>query len=192
MFSTSTRRALLAAATLALCALWATPARAQFSNHSIGFEAGGVYIPSPGISSGGALGLDSTLYMESGVELYFRILVGIHHVNGLSLCQTDTEPNRNACNVVGLMPAFGFRYLFIEDNIRPYLGLNVAYEAYFTTNYISRFSISPMAGIEFFVSDNFSIGLQVEYHMLLALNSTPDYDWLEHGVVGLVKVGWYF
>jgi hypothetical protein len=41
-----------------------------------------------------------------------------------------------------------------------------------------------MGGIEFFVAENFSIGLQAEYHLMLELNGSP-----AHAVIGLGKVG---
>jgi outer membrane protein len=83
--------------------------------------------------------------------------------------------------------------MFLEDSIRPYVGFNVAYEAYFTSNYTSRFSFSPMAGIEFFVSENFSLGPQLEYHLLVMLNTPGDgSDNPEHGLVGVFKIAWYF
>ena len=176
-------RAALVAGAFAACLLCGSEARAQFANHSIGFEAGGVYVANPsaqGVGSGGQLGIDSTLYIESGFDLYFRVLVGIHHA---PICGT----NYNGCEVVGVIPAVGFRYLLSEDTIRPYLGLTLGYLAFFTDTYDSRFSISPMAGIEFFVADNFSIGLQAEYHLMLELNGNP-----AHAFIGLAKVGWYF
>ncbi|MBI5549721.1 MAG: hypothetical protein HY901_38025 [Deltaproteobacteria bacterium] len=171
-------RAVAAAGAFLCAALAAKPAQAQFANHSIGFEAGYVYVANPAaqnVGSGFDLGVNSTLYIESGFDLYFRILVGIHK---------QRLPEQN---VVGILPAVGFRYLFSEDTVRPYLGLNLAYQAYITDEYSSRFALAPQAGIEFFVAENFSIGFQTEYHLVLSLNAPP-----EHGVIGLGRVGWYF
>ena len=184
-------RTLLVNGVFAACLLTGAQARAQFANHSIGFEAGGVYVANPEaqrVGSGAQVGLNASLYIESGFEVYFRALVGIHHGDA-GIC--GGKPS--GCEVVGVVPAMGFRYLFSEDTIRPYLGLTVGYLAFFgknvdnSDNVNSRFSISPMGGIEFFVSDNFSIGLQAEYHLMLELNGSP-----AHAVIGVGKVGWYF
>ncbi len=183
--------AVVAAGAFAACLLTAPQARAQFANHSIGFEAAGVYVANPEaqrVGSGAQLGLNAALYIESGFELYFRALVGIHHGDA-AICGGKV----GGCEVVGVVPAMGFRYLFSEDTIRPYLGLTAGYLAFFGKNadnsdaVNSRFSLSPMGGIEFFVAENFSIGLQAEYHLMLELNGSP-----AHAVIGLGKVGWYF
>ena len=153
-------------------------ARAQFANHSIGFEAGGVIIGNPQefqVGSGGGLGVNSTLYLEKSFELYVRLVVSIHNYDNL--------------NVVGLLPSVGFRYLFSEDTIRPYLGLTIGYLAFFTENYINRGSLGPMAGIEAFVGDNFSVGLQAEYQLMAEI--VPQFR-AEHAFVLLGKAGWYF
>ncbi len=180
MLTPRTLRATLVAAAFAVGTVAASDAQAQFANHSIGFELGGMWIPNPdaqNVGSGGMLGLNSTLYIEAGFELYFRILVGIHHV---------PKPSPGT-DVFGLAPAVGIRYLFSEDYIRPYLGVLLEYDSFFMDEYEPRITVAPMGGLEFFVSDNFSIGIQAEYHLLLWLNESP-----EHSVVGLAKAGWYF
>ena len=179
MSKLSVTRALLATGVFAACVFSASPAQAQFANHSIGFEVGGMWIANPeaqGVGSGGGLGINATLYIESGFEMYFRLLVGLHAPAGL-----------NKSTAVAISPALGFRYLFSEENVRPYLGLAIAYDSFLNIPYDARFTVAPMAGLEFFVADNFSIGVQAEYHLLLQLDKDP-----EHAVVGLGKFGWYF
>lgn len=183
------RRA-LAIGAFAACLTAGGAAHAQFANHSIGFEAAGVFVANPdaqNVGSGGQVGIDATLYIESGVELYFRALVGIHHAMPSACIDSAGHMNVNGCEVVGVIPAVGFRYLFSEESVRPYLGLTLGYLAFFTSTYDSRFSISPMGGLEFFVSENFSVGIQAEYHLMLELGASP-----AHAVLGLGKVGWYF
>lgn len=172
-------RAALAAGALVACLSTASPARAQFANHSIGVEVGAIIIGNPaefGIGSGGGLGLNATLYIESGFDLYFRALVSINNYKNV--------------NVVGVLPAIGFRYLISEDTIRPYLGLSVGYLAFFQDNANwGRFALSPMAGIEFFVADNFSLGLQAEYDLMAEI--VPAFK-AEHAAVILARFNWYF
>lgn len=174
-----TLRAVLAAGAFAACGLAGGSALAQFANHSIGIEGGYVYVANPAslnVGSGGQLGLMSTLYIESGFEIYFRLLVGIH------------REHSNGQNVVGVLPAIGFRYLLSEDHFRPYIGLNLAYLHFFMDNDNGLFGgLSPFAGFEVFVANNMSLGLQAEYHLLLSLNEAP-----EHAVVIVSRVAWYF
>ena len=176
---------------LAVCLLCGSEARAQFANHSLGLETAGVYVANPDalnstqgvkqtVGSGGQIGIDATLYIDGGFDFYIRVLVGIH--------QSDRCNGLQGCQVVGVVPALGFRYLLLEDTIRPYLGLTVGYLAFFTAEYDSRFAISPMGGVEFFISDSFSIGPQIEYHLMLELNQKEP----AHAVIGVVRMGWYF
>lgn len=168
----------LASGAFALLALASGEARAQFANHSIGFEAGYNYVANPdaqNVASGFSFGISSTLYIENGFDLYFRALLGIH------------KETLDDTNVVALVPALGVRYLLSEDTIRPYLGLSLGYMHVFMMDYIARFNVTPNAGIEFFVGENLSLGLQAEYHLIVSLNSSP-----EHGIVGLGRINWYF
>jgi len=180
MLTPRSLRTLVAVAAFAGSLVASAPAQAQFANHSIGFELGGMWVTNPdalNVGSGGILGINSTLYIESGFELYFRLQVGIHHV-------PKPSPGKD---VFGMAPGIGFRYLFSEDTIRPYLGLLAAYDSFFMDTYSPRITVAPFGGLEFFVADNFSIGVQAEYHLLLWLNESP-----EHSVTGVAKVGWYF
>jgi len=171
-------RAAVTAGTLALATLASSAAHAQFANHSLGIEGGFAYIANPSaqnVGSGGNVGIDSTLYIENGFDLYFRLLIGVHR---------QQEPSKN---VIGILPAVGFRYLFSEDLFRPYVGLSLAYLAFFTDDYTSRIAVSPMVGFEYFVSYNMSLGLQAEYDLIISLNDSP-----EHAAVVAGKVAWYF
>jgi hypothetical protein len=169
-------------------------AQAQFANHSIGIELGGTYIGNPheqkpNVGSGGDLGLNATLYIESGFDLYFRVLFGVYRRYD---CPVDVN-NGHECNVVGIMPSIGFRYLFSEEQIRPYLGLNLTYLAFIppSNDDVSydalRLSLSPMFGVDFFVMDNFSLGPQIEFDLQLDLQGK-----FQFGGVLSFKLGWYF
>jgi outer membrane protein len=158
-------RALRSAVALACCAAalcLAAPARAQFANHSIGFEAGYLFIES-GVQAGSGpdIGLEATLYLDAGFELYLRTLVGLHK-------DSAVDPSQTA---VGIFPAMGVRYLFSEESLRPYLGVSVSYMHFFGDGLPgSLFAVSPNAGIEYFFEANTALGLQAEYHRILALN----------------------
>jgi outer membrane protein len=162
-------------------------AQAQFANHAVGLEVGGMWVlnpedvhgNSPKIGSGGGLGLYGSLYVESGFELQARVLITIH--------ERIANPNYT---VVGVLPTLGFRYLFSEEYIRPFIGLDIAYLAFVTNDYdAARFALVPVLGIDFFPSENFSIGLQVEPHVILDL--VPQF-WVGFALAGVARVGWHF
>lgn len=137
-------------------------AQAQYANHSFGFEAG-YFAPerAVGIKGGPVFGIDSTLYIDGGFDLYFRVLAGIH--------QEVVMEN----NVIGMFPAIGFRYLLSEDTVRPYLGFNLSMMHFFQSNLSDLlFAVNPHAGLEFYPSNDFALGVQAEYHRILVLNGT--------------------
>lgn len=154
---------LLQTALVALTVLWAGEAAAQFTNHTIGFDVGYLSIDrSVGAESGPVLGLESTLYIESGFDLYFRVLAGIHK-----------EVNGEKQNAIGFFPGMGVRYLFSEEDVRPYLGASLTYLQFFgaaTLPTTLRVAVSPFAGLEIYVQSNTAIGFQAEYQRIIELN----------------------
>jgi outer membrane protein len=172
-------RSTLAAGASFCCLAWASSARAQFANHSIGFEAGYLFIDS-GVQAGSGpdIGLEATLYLDSGFELYFRVLVGLHE----NLAVTPPQ------KAVGIFPALGVRYLFSEEQLRPYVGLSVAYMHFFGDNLPGAlFGVSPNAGLEYFFQANTALGLQAEYHRILALNEPG-----ANAFALVAKIAWSF
>lgn len=174
-----TSRTCLAAAALALGLGAAGEARAQFANHSIGFEAGYLFMDSQvQVGSGPDLGVVGTLYLDGGFELYLRVLAGIHE-------NLAVWPRKQA---VGLFPALGVRYLFTEESLRPYLGLSVSFMHFFGDNLpTALFGVSPNAGLEYYFEANTAVGLQAEYHRILALNEPGG-----NAFAVIAKISWGF
>ncbi|HCF60131.1 MAG TPA: hypothetical protein DFS52_19315 [Myxococcales bacterium] len=146
-------------ALIALVTLWAGNALAQFTNKTIGFQAGYVGVNKSLMVAGGpVLGIESTLYLGDGFDLAFRVVAGIHQ---------DQITDKNA---VGVFPAIGFRYLFSEEDARPYLGLNIAYLRFFGADSMANpnlVALAPVAGFEYYFQSNTALGLQAEYQGIL-------------------------
>jgi len=174
----------LMGASVALAALlYSGAAQAQFTNHSIGFEAGYLIIDrSVGAGSGPDFGVNATLYIESGFDLYCRLIFGIHE---------DLGPGEK--KAVGFFPALGVRYLFSEDMLRPYVGLNLAFMHFFGSDYLpgALFSANPNLGLEYYFDSNLSVGLQAEYHRILVLNSTASSQ-SGNAYAIVAKIAWGF
>lgn len=169
----------LAAAAFALGLGAAGEARAQYANHSIGFEAGYLFVdPLIQVGSGPDLGIEGTIYLDNGFELYLRVVAGIHD-------DLAVFPVQKA---IGIFPALGVRYLFTQEALRPYLGLSVSFMHFFGDNLPSAlFGVSPNAGLEYFFQANTAVGLQAEYHRILALNEPSG-----NAFAVLAKISWGF
>ncbi len=175
----TTTRTFFAAAAFALGLGAAGEARAQFANHSIGFEAGYLFIdPQVQAGSGPDVGIVATFYLDAGFELYLRLLAGLHENLAVS-------PSQQA---IGLFPALGVRYLLTEESLRPYLGLSFSFMHFFGDNLPSAlFGVSPNVGLEYFFEANTAVGLQAEYHRILALNEPGG-----NAFAILAKISWGF
>jgi outer membrane protein len=161
---------------VALCA--ASPARAQYANHSIGFEAGYMVFDSDiGAGDGPDVGVEATVYLDNGFELYFRTLIGLHK---------DQAADKNA---IGAFPAVGVRYLFSDESLRPYVGVTASYLHFFGGDTLpgSLFAVSPNLGLEYFFEANTALGLQAEYHRVLALNGPSG-----NAFAAVARIAWGF
>ena len=153
------------------------PAQAQFANKTIGLSVGYMKLNTDnGYDHGIPVGLEATLYIESGWEF-------VTHFDFMIMHQPVIDQN-----VVGVAPTVGFHYLFNEEDIRPYAGLDLSYLHIFsdvdTTNY---FGLGPNVGIDFMVSESVSVGVKAQYNLYLALNG-PN----ENSIAGQAIVKTYF
>ncbi|HZH02323.1 MAG TPA: hypothetical protein VEY30_00985, partial [Myxococcaceae bacterium] len=74
--------------------------------------------------------------------------------------------------VVGVAPSVGLRYLFSEEGLRPYAGLDLSFLLTFREVGIrSYFGLGPNIGLDYFLSDTFSIGVRGQYNLYVALNT---------------------
>ena len=153
--------------------LWATPAHAQFANHSLGLSIGYYKLFQDNLNWALPISLDGSIYVEGGFEATasfdFMIL---------------TVPTAAGTQqIIGLQPTVGFRYLFLEETIRPYIGLDLIYLHIFgttgtTTNLTAQdyVGLSPKVGIDFFTSDTFSLGLQSRAAILYFPNRPATFE----------------
>ncbi|MGI5862782.1 MAG: hypothetical protein ACOX6T_12090 [Myxococcales bacterium] len=168
-------------ALVALVTLWAGNALAQFTNKTIGFQAGYVGVDKAAlkVAGGPVLGIESTLYLDNGFDLAFRAVAGIHK---------DQITEKNA---VGVFPAIGFRYLLSEEDVRPYLGLNIAYLRFFGADSMPNpnlVALAPMAGLEYYFRSNTALGIQAEYQGIIDIpNGT-----LTNAFAAVARILWGF
>jgi outer membrane protein len=65
----------------------------------------------------------------------------------------------------------GFRYLFLEETIRPYIGVDLSYMHIFGITAIADYvGIGPKVGVDFFTSDSFSLGVVARANFFWILN----------------------
>ncbi|MBJ6763129.1 hypothetical protein JGU66_20365 [Myxococcaceae bacterium JPH2] len=139
--------------------LGATPARAQFANHSIGVSLGYMdFKRTAGLEGTPFLGIDASLYIESGFELV--------SLTKIMFPRSVADDKR----VVGLAPSLGIRYLFMEESIRPYVGSDISYLVVLKNTTSNFVGIGPNVGVDYFVSDTVSMGIRAQYNFYIALN----------------------
>lgn len=147
-------------------ALFATAAHAQFSNRTLGLSVGYLKLNADnGIDHAFPIGLEASSYIENGFELVGKFDFMILH-----------QPLPADLNVVGIAPTLGFHYLFAEEDIRPYAGVDLSFLHIFgsetdTQNY---FGLGPNVGVDFMVSESMSLGAQAQYNLYLALNGPTE------------------
>jgi len=152
----------LTAALLLGAMLLPQDAQAQFTNNTIGFQAGYLVLEDKiGADSGPILGIEGTLYLDAGFDLFFRAAAGVH----------KARISKNTA--IGFFPSLGVRYHLSDEDFRPYLGGSFAYMDFYGVDELggTRFSVSPFAGVEYYFSSNAAAGLQGEYHRIIALNA---------------------
>jgi outer membrane protein len=148
-------------------------ANAQFANKSLGVQAG--FLSLDGVFGdefdyGIPFGVRGSLYIENGFEASLNIGLMVVH---------DKVLNTNVLALDG--PALGIRYLFLEESVRPYAGVDLSYLQIFgntsqpNTAYCG---LGPNAGIDFFVSDSVSLGLRARFNLYISLNEV----WESFGV----------
>lgn len=142
-----------------MAVLVADEAWAQFGNRSLGVSGGYLSIVDPTIEWGVPLQLESSIFLEEGWESTFRV--------PLMILQ-DKVLNRQ---VVATGGNVGLRYLFTQETVRLYAGAELAFLYIFRDNGQTTFvGLAPNAGVDFFVSDSFSLGARGTLNVYLALN----------------------
>jgi outer membrane protein len=146
-----------------LCVLFllsATSAHAQYANHSLGLSAGYMrFAEDSQLEPGLFLGLEGSYYLDAGFELV--------SLTKLALPRDPVSGDR----VLGLAPSAGLRYLFAEENVRPYLGTDVSYLMVFKTAGMQQYmGVGPNVGVDLFVGESTSLGARAQYNFYVRLN----------------------
>jgi outer membrane protein len=145
---------------LAVALFAAAPAHAQFANRGMGLSAGYMnFNGTASLNSTVFLGFDASIYIENGFELV-----------SLTKLAFPVDP-LSGQRVVGLAPSLGFRYLFMEESLRPYVGADLSYLHLFKPQGEQNFvGVGPNAGLELFVSDSVSLGARAQLNAYLSLS----------------------
>lgn len=156
-----TRSAALAALA---AALFASAAQAQFANRSLGVSLGYTRLNTDQPFDWAVpLTLESSLYIENGFDLTGRFLVSV---------VTERVSQKQ---IVAIAPSLGVRYLFSEESLRPYAGVEMAYLYVFRADggQSSFLGIGPNAGVDYFVGDTVSLGARGFFNLYVMLNVPP-------------------
>ena len=136
-------------------------AKAQFANRSIGFSAGYIRLNEPVISWAIPLGLMGTYYLEDGLELTAR-------VHGLIVTLQTTGQQAFAAS-----GGLGIRYLFLQEQFRPYVGLELSYfQAFLQNGELNYVGGSPAAGFEVMLGPQLSVGPRGQMNFYWMLNKS--------------------
>jgi outer membrane protein len=137
-------------------------ARAQLANHSVRFSIGYLDLKNTGSSMdwGVPIGLGYTGYIASHWEW---------SMDAQMMILTEPIANRQ---VIGAAGGPGLRYVFMEEQLRPYIGVDLDYLHIFdlpgTSNWVG---MGPRVGFDYFVTDSLSLGLAGQSNLYWMLNA---------------------
>jgi len=163
-------RTTAAALVVGLTLLVAPSAHAQFANRSLGIGLGYMKLNAGDLTPipwGLPLTLEATYYVENGFDLYL-------HVPLMLLYQgAGVTPDGGGGLVVATGGQFGFRYLFMEETLRPWAGAHLAgiyiFPAAQTPGAVMG-GVGVSGGVDYFVSDSISVGARLYVDLFLQLN----------------------
>ncbi|MGA9521016.1 MAG: hypothetical protein WBV82_06105 [Myxococcaceae bacterium] len=166
---------LLCLMTVAGALLGAGEAHAQFDNRSLRVTLG--YMGLAGtdkvpVERGVPLGLGYTGYIEAGWEWTFDVQV--------MLLTRSTD----GYQFIGAAGGPGIRYLFMQEELRPWVGADISYLHLFADFEVANLvGLGPKVGLDYFVADTVSLGLVGQSNFYFALNDRVQTSFGIHGVV---------
>jgi outer membrane protein len=142
---------------------FAPDATAQYANRSLG--VGAQATTSIDHAPQWAVTLEGSAYIESGFDLFLRVPLLITNT------PVGAATPSGGGQVFGTGGSLGIRFLFLEERIRPFVGIQLSGLVLFTQPVVD-YSVGPGAsvGTDFFVSQAVSIGLRASYDLLIELN----------------------
>jgi len=158
---------------------FAAPAQAQYGNHRMGLGTGVMNFNAKDVESIWGyipLAVEYSLYIENSFDVGAMAPMVI-------LFDTDNKRQHFATGL-----SFNFRYLFMEEYIRPYAGIQLGGIYVFRKELGSFFiDIGPIAGVDFFIADTWSIGPRLFGTLHFMLNERMRYS-----IGGVFSVHTYF
>jgi outer membrane protein len=148
-------------------ALVSGAAHAQFANRSIGFSGGYIRLNDNILNQAIPFGLLGTYYLEDGLEVTARV-----HGMIVTLALNGTQ-------AFAAGGGLGIRYLFLQENFRPYVGAEMSYfQAFFEQNGgLNYVGVSPAAGFDVMFGSQFSLGPRAQVNIYWMLNRSINVAW---------------
>lgn len=136
-------------------------ARAQFANRSIGFSTGYMQLNDNVLTRAFPFGLMGTYYLEDGLELTARV-----HGLIITLALDGTQS-------FAASGGLGVRYLFLQEQFRPYVGVELSYfQAFFQSGGLNYVGASPAAGFDVMFGPQLSFGPRAQVNVYWMLNKS--------------------
>lgn len=160
-------RSILSAAAMFAALVVAGPAQAQYGNTGLSLSVGYFGVSEArtyAVDYGIPIGLEGTRYIEGGFETYLR---------GQAMLLREKV---TGSFLIGLAPSLGIRYLFSEEFVRPYVGVDISYFHVFggpSQLVVNRVGPGANVGIEFFVTDTVTLGARAQGALYVTLNEAP-------------------
>jgi outer membrane protein len=170
--------------------LVAGEAHAQFANRSLGASIGFIKLfggannsvaGSTNVDFAVPLTIDGTLYIENGFDIYAHIPLMLVSVS------FGANTLSGAGLVFGTGGHLGVRYLFSEEDFRPYIGIEVAGFVLLAKTNVVFIGPGAVAGFDYFALDTVSIGVRGFFDAFIELN-VP----IRPAAGGAVNVAVYF
>ena len=162
--------------------LLARDAQAQYSPRT--FAVGARFSGFAGSSErwAPALTLDGSWYIDHGFDVFLQV--------PLMIIQTSAgaETPSGAGQLFGTGGHLGIRYLFLQERVRPYAGVQLSALVLITKPELHYFfGPGAMAGVDFYLTDFLSLGVRGSYDLFVELNRP-----LRHGLGATVSLGTTF
>ncbi len=150
---------------LAVALLASGVAHAQFQNRHVGIELSPMRFTDADVTAGLMAVLDGAFYLDNGFELGLRV--------PLAMFLTSVASRQ----LLGTGGQAYFRYLFLQESLRPWAGLELDVLYLFrnnpdqSTNTQVFAGPGASAGLEYFVTNEVSIGARTFFALYIAVNN---------------------
>jgi outer membrane protein len=150
-------------------------ASASFANRMLGISGGYSAFTANQVALSTVIpfALEAGYYIESGFDLYLRVQLGLIR-QGVGFGVDRNSPGF----LFGIGGQLGIRYLFLEESVRPYVGIHLA-----GLGLPSDLRIGPpgygglgaCGGVDFFLADSISLGVRGYIDFLMSVGTTGEF-----------------